>query len=73
MWHYPALDAVAQRGMYQLLVIFVEGLLSGEPLVTDLGDADNFSPIDRLTDDPNSGAGVNANHFRISDAVTFDG
>ena len=26
-----------------------------------------------LTDDPNSGAGVNANHFRISDAVTFDG
>ena len=35
--HYPALDAVAQRGMYQLLVIFVEGLLSGEPLVTDLG------------------------------------
>ena len=37
------------------------------------GYADNFSPIDRLTDDPNSGAGVNANHFRISDAVTFDG
>ena len=39
----------------------------------DWGYADNFSPIDRLTDDPNSGAGVNANHFRISDAVTFDG
>lgn len=31
----------------------------------DWGYADNFSPIDRLTDDPNSGAGVNANHFRI--------
>lgn len=39
----------------------------------DWGYVDNFSPIDRLTDDPNSGAGVNANHFRISAAVTFDG
>ena len=39
----------------------------------DWGYADNFSPIDRLTDDPNAGAGVNANHFRISDAVTYDG
>ena len=39
----------------------------------DWGYADNFSPIDRLTDDPNATAGVNANHFRISDAITFDG
>lgn len=39
----------------------------------DWGYADNYSPIDRLTDDPNAGAGVNANHFRISDAVAFDG
>ena len=37
------------------------------------GYADNFSAIDRLTDDENYNAGVNANHFKISDAVTFDG
>lgn len=37
------------------------------------GYADNFSPVDRLTDDDNYNAGTNANHFRISDAVTFDG
>lgn len=37
------------------------------------GYADNFSTIDRLTDDDNFEAGVNANHFKISDAVTFDG
>lgn len=39
----------------------------------DWGYADNFSPTDRLTDDDNYEAGVNANHFKISDAVTFDG
>lgn len=37
------------------------------------GYADNFSAIDRLTDDDNHNAGANANHFKISDAVTFDG
>ncbi|MEG1611394.1 MAG: PKD-like domain-containing protein [Alistipes sp.] len=37
------------------------------------GYADNFSSIDRLTNTDNHDAGVNANHFRISDAVTFDG
>lgn len=37
------------------------------------GYADNFSPIDRLTDDDNYSAGANANHFKISDAVTFEG
>lgn len=37
------------------------------------GYADNFSAIDRLTNDDNAEAGVNANHFKISDAVTFDG
>lgn len=37
------------------------------------GYADNFSAIDRLTEDDNFEAGVNANHFKISDAVTFDG
>lgn len=37
------------------------------------GYADNFSTIDRLTNDDNAEAGVNANHFKISDAVTFDG
>jgi len=39
----------------------------------DWGYADNFSPIDRLTDDPNASAGVNANHFKISNAIDFDG
>ena len=39
----------------------------------ECGYADNFSPIDRLTDDDNYNAGVNANHFKISNAVTFDG
>lgn len=37
------------------------------------GYADNFSPIDRLTDDENPTAAANDNHFRIADAVTFDG
>ena len=36
------------------------------------GYADNFSSIDRLTDDDNYNAGANANHFKISNAVTFD-
>lgn len=39
----------------------------------DWGYADNFSPIDRLTDDDNYNAGVNANHLRISDAVDSEG
>lgn len=37
------------------------------------GYVDNFSTIDRLTNDDNHNAGANANHFKISDAVTFDG
>ena len=37
------------------------------------GYADNFSSIDRLTDDDNYNASPADNHFRISDAVTFDG
>lgn len=36
------------------------------------GYADNFGS-DRLTDDDNYAAAANGNHFRISDAVTFDG
>lgn len=39
----------------------------------DWGYADNFSPIDRLTTAPNAGAAANPNHFKISDAVTFEG
>ena len=39
----------------------------------DWGYADNFSPIDRLTDDDNAGAGVNANHFKISNAIDKSG
>lgn len=37
------------------------------------GYADNFSPIDRLTNDINYNAAPNANHFKISNAITFDG
>jgi hypothetical protein len=39
----------------------------------DWGYADNFSPIDRLTDEDNASAGANANHFRISDAIDANG
>ena len=39
----------------------------------DWGYADNFSTSDRLTGDGNTGGGVNANHFKIDNAVTFDG
>ncbi len=39
----------------------------------DWGYADNFSPIDRLTDDINYGAAAYSNHFKISNAITFEG
>ena len=39
----------------------------------DWGYADNFSPIDRLTDDDNVNADVNANHFKISNAIDASG
>ncbi len=39
----------------------------------DWGYVDNFSPIDRLTDDDNASAGTNANHFDISNAIDADG
>lgn len=39
----------------------------------DWGYADNFSPIDRLTDDVNYNAKSTDNHFKISHAVTVDG
>lgn len=39
----------------------------------DWGYADNFSPIDRLTDDDNAAADPADNHFKISHAVRFDG
>lgn len=39
----------------------------------DWGYADNFSSVDRLTDDDNYNAGPSDNHFKISHAVTFDG
>jgi hypothetical protein len=38
----------------------------------DWGYADNYSPVDRLTNDINYNADANANHFKISDAVRFD-
>ena len=39
----------------------------------DWGYADNFSSIDRLTNDENSAADANANHFKISNAIDFNG
>lgn len=39
----------------------------------DWGYADNFSPIDRLTDDDNYYAAPNANHFKISHAMDYKG
>lgn len=39
----------------------------------DWGYADNFSSIDRLTDDANASAAANANHFKISDAIDAEG
>lgn len=39
----------------------------------DWGYADNFSKIDRLTDNDNAGAAANANHFKISDAIDYKG
>ena len=38
----------------------------------DWGYADNFSPIDRLTNEDNASAGANANHFKISHAIDFE-
>lgn len=38
----------------------------------DWGYADNFSPIDRLTEEDNAEGGVNANHFKISNAIDFE-
>ena len=38
----------------------------------DWGYADNFSPIDRLTNESNAAADANANHFKISNAVDFE-
>lgn len=39
----------------------------------DWGYADNFSPTDRLTENDNYNAAPADNHFKISNAVTFDG
>lgn len=38
----------------------------------DWGYADNFSPVDRLTDEDNAEGGVNANHFKISNAIDYE-
>lgn len=37
------------------------------------GYVDNYSPIDRLTDDINYGAAANGNHMKINNAITYDG
>ncbi len=39
----------------------------------DWGYADNFSPVDRLSDEDNAEGGINANHFKISNAIDCDG
>ncbi|MBQ7856476.1 MAG: cell surface protein [Alistipes sp.] len=39
----------------------------------DWGYADNYSSIDRLSGDENANAEANANHFKISNAIDFEG
>ena len=39
----------------------------------DWGYVDNFSPIDRLTNDDNANADTNANHFDIANAIDAEG
>ena len=39
----------------------------------DWGYADNYSPTDRLSNEENTAAEANANHFKISNAVDCDG
>jgi PKD repeat protein len=39
----------------------------------DWGYADNYSPVDRLTEEENKEGGINANHFKISNAIDCDG
>lgn len=39
----------------------------------DWGYTDNFSEIDRLTDDNNANAAANANYFKISNAIDAEG
>ena len=39
----------------------------------DWGYADNYSEVDRLSTDNNSSGGASDNHFKISDAVRWDG
>lgn len=38
----------------------------------DWGYADNFSPVDRLTEEDNAEGGINSNHFKISNAIDFE-
>ncbi|MBO5830171.1 MAG: cell surface protein [Alistipes sp.] len=38
----------------------------------DWGYSDNYSPIDRLTEEENKEGDVNANHFKISNAIDFE-
>ena len=39
----------------------------------DWGYSDNYSPLDRLTEKENFEGGVNANHFKIENAIDCDG
>ena len=39
----------------------------------DWGYSDNYSPVDRLTEEENFEGGVNANHFKIENAIDCDG
>ncbi len=38
----------------------------------DWGYTDNYSPIDRLTDEDNAEGEVNSNHFKIANAIDFE-
>ena len=38
----------------------------------DWGYTDNFSPVDRLTEEDNAEGEINSNHFKISNAIDFE-
>lgn len=60
--------------MTEVIVIEVErGFYVSQQKPTEWGYVDNFSPIDRLTDDENVNADINANHFKISNAIDASG
>lgn len=75
-YYYPAWVSTTTYTLYgQLLKSKTSELAPNSWINGDFGwgYADNFSLIDRLSDDSNSNADPADNHFKLSDAVTWDG